>query len=167
MRKCLLATTAMAALIGCTTLAMAQTGAPQPRGGHIQMGPGNTVTPPPSSNQTIPERLEPGQGVSPAPQEHTQNRPGQRSSGSVELSADQRGKIKQFLGKDRTARISPDVKLNVAVGAVIPKSVHIVVVPQDIVTIVPQYEGFDYVMVGDQILIINPDTLRIVAVIPA
>jgi hypothetical protein len=32
---------------------------------------------------------------------------------------------------------------------------------------VPQYRGFDYVMVGDQILIIDPATYEIVAVVEA
>jgi hypothetical protein len=33
------------------------------------------------------------------------------------------------------------------------------------VEIVPQYEGFDYIVVGDQILIVDPDSLAIVAII--
>jgi hypothetical protein len=37
----------------------------------------------------------------------------------------------------------------------------------DIVTIVPEYRGFDYIVVGDSILIVDPVTLEIVAVIPA
>ena len=40
-------------------------------------------------------------------------------------------------------------------------------VPEDVVEIVPQYEGYDYVMVGDEILIIDPNSLDIVAVIEA
>ena len=44
---------------------------------------------------------------------------------------------------------------------------HIVVLPEDVVEIVPQYEGFDYVMVGDEILIIDPNSLDIIAVIEA
>jgi hypothetical protein len=41
------------------------------------------------------------------------------------------------------------------------------VLPQDIVEVVPQFEGFDYIIVGDNILIIDPDTLEIVDIIPA
>jgi Protein of unknown function (DUF1236) len=46
-------------------------------------------------------------------------------------------------------------------------SVHFVGLPEDVVRIVPEYRGFDYVLVRDQILIIDPDTLEIVAIIPA
>jgi hypothetical protein len=35
------------------------------------------------------------------------------------------------------------------------------------VSIVPEYRGFDYILVGDSILIVDPVTLEIVAVIPA
>jgi hypothetical protein len=34
-----------------------------------------------------------------------------------------------------------------------------------VVQIVPQYEGFDYIVVGSQILIVDPDSMEIVAVI--
>jgi hypothetical protein len=32
---------------------------------------------------------------------------------------------------------------------------------------VPEYRGFEYVVVGDQLLIIDPNTLEIVAILPA
>ena len=54
-----------------------------------------------------------------------------------------------------------------SVGTRIPRDVHITVLPRDVVEVVPQYEGFDYVVVEDQILIVDPDTLEIVAVISA
>jgi hypothetical protein len=49
----------------------------------------------------------------------------------------------------------------------VPRDVHVVVLPEDVVEIVPQYQGFDYVIVGDNILIIDPDTMEIVDIIPA
>ena len=59
------------------------------------------------------------------------------------------------------------IKVSATVGTVIPKTVHITVVPEDIVAIVPEYRRFDYILAGEEILIVNPDTLRIVAIIPA
>jgi hypothetical protein len=49
----------------------------------------------------------------------------------------------------------------------VPRSVHVVVVPEDVVEIVPQYEGYDYIVVGEQVLIVDPNTMEIVAVIDA
>ena len=39
--------------------------------------------------------------------------------------------------------------------------------PPEVVTIVPEYRGFEYVVVGDQLLIVDPNTLEIVAILPA
>ena len=54
-----------------------------------------------------------------------------------------------------------------AVGTRIPRDVHFVVLPEEIVRIVPQYLGFDYFLVEDEIVIVDPRTLEIVAIIPA
>jgi Protein of unknown function (DUF1236) len=43
----------------------------------------------------------------------------------------------------------------------------IVVLPEEIVRIVPEYRGYEYFLVGDEIVIIDPSTLEIVAIIPA
>jgi uncharacterized protein Smg (DUF494 family) len=45
--------------------------------------------------------------------------------------------------------------------------VHFVVLPEEIVRIVPQCRGFDYFLVEDEIVIVDPRTLEIVAIIPA
>ena len=39
--------------------------------------------------------------------------------------------------------------------------------PSTIVEIQPAWRGFEYFLVGDEIVIVDPATLRIVAVIPA
>lgn len=86
---------------------------------------------------------------------------------SVKLSQDQRTRIDQIIGKGRGHRVSTNEHFTVSVGARVPRNVHIEALPEDIVRIVPEYEGFDYVLLGDEILIIDPDTLEIVAVISA
>jgi hypothetical protein len=85
---------------------------------------------------------------------------------SVQLSQTQRSKIQAVIGHSSAARVT-NVNFNVAVGVAIPRTVHVEVLPQDIVEVVPQFEGFDYIIVGDNILIIDPDTLEIVDIIPA
>ncbi len=87
--------------------------------------------------------------------------------GKVQLSQTQRGKIKTIIGRNHAPRVTAHVNFNVAVGVKIPRTIHVEVLPADIVEIVPQFEGFDYVVVGDNILIIDPDTLEIVDIIPA
>jgi hypothetical protein len=85
--------------------------------------------------------------------------------GSVQLSENQRSQIKTIIGKESAPRISGNVTFDVRVGTRIPRSVHVVVLPEEIVRIVPQYRGYDYVLVGDEILIIDPRTLEIVSMI--
>ena len=92
---------------------------------------------------------------------------GKAGGASVALSQDQRSKIGATINKHPSARVTTDVKFNISVGATVPRSVHVVVVPEDVVEIVPQYEGYDYIVVGEQILIVDPNTMEIVAVIEA
>jgi hypothetical protein len=84
---------------------------------------------------------------------------------SVQLSQEQRSKIGTIIGHSSSARVTTNGNFHIAVGVAIPRSVHVEVLPEDIVELVPQYEGFDYIVVGDQILIVDPDSLEIVAII--
>ena len=86
---------------------------------------------------------------------------------SVQLSQDQRSRIQAVVGKEHAPRFSGSEHLDITVGARVPRDVRVAVLPEDIVTIVPEYRGFNYLLVGDSILIIDPVTLEIVAVIPA
>ena len=84
---------------------------------------------------------------------------------SVQLSQDQRTRIQAVIGKEHAPRFSGSEHFDVTVGARVPRDVHVAALPEDIVTIVPEYRGFDYILVGDNILIVDPVTLEIVAVI--
>ena len=87
--------------------------------------------------------------------------------GSVQLSEDQRSQIKTIVGREHGPRLSKNVNFSISVGTRIPRNVHFVVLPEEIVRIVPQYRGFDYFLVEDEIVIVDPRTLEIVAIIPA
>jgi hypothetical protein len=88
--------------------------------------------------------------------------------GSVQLSEDQRSHIKTVIGNGRGPRLSrSNMDFSISVGTRVPRSVHFVTLPDEIVRIVPQYRGFEYFLVEDEIVIVDPLTLEIVAVIPA
>jgi Protein of unknown function (DUF1236) len=88
--------------------------------------------------------------------------------GSVQLSEDQRSQIKTVIGRGSGPRLSrSNVNFDISVGTRVPRSVHFVTLPGEIVRIVPQYRGFDYFLIEDEIVIVDPRTLEIVAVIPA
>jgi len=84
----------------------------------------------------------------------------------VQVTQQQRTQIHEHFAHFRGERIEHP-QFSVSVGVVIPRTVHIQVLPAAIVEIVPEYRGYDYVLVGDEVVIIDPDTLEIVAVIPA
>jgi Protein of unknown function (DUF1236) len=86
---------------------------------------------------------------------------------SVQLSQEQRTKIKDVIVKDRNVARVDHVDFSVSVGVAVPRTVHVAVLPADVVTIVPEYRGFDYIIVGDQLLIIDPHTMEIVYILPA
>jgi Protein of unknown function (DUF1236) len=61
-----------------------------------------------------------------------------------------------------------NVDFDVTVGTVIPHGrIHVVPVPQTLVSIDPAWRGFRYFVYEDEIIIVNPRTMRIVAVVPA
>jgi hypothetical protein len=91
---------------------------------------------------------------------------GERSR-SLQLSEDQRSQVKTIVSRGNAPRFNGNVDFDVRVGTRIPRTVHFTALPEDIVRIVPEYRGFDYVLVRDEILIIDPDTLEIVAIIAA
>ena len=92
---------------------------------------------------------------------------GHAGGASVQLSQDQRTKIKDVIVGDRNVARVDHADFNISVGVAVPRSVHVAVLPPEVVTIVPEYRGFEYVVVGDQLLIIDPNTLEIVAILPA
>ena len=53
----------------------------------------------------------------------------------------------------------------VRVGAAVPGRYRFRPLPPEIIDLVPEYEGYDYIVVDDQILILDPDTREVVAVI--
>ena len=73
-----------------------------------------------------------------------------------------------MLGRDVGAPRAGRVDFDVRVGVVVPREkVKFVAVPSSIVGIQPAWRGFEYFLVGNEIVIVDPATLRIVAVIPA
>jgi hypothetical protein len=85
---------------------------------------------------------------------------------SVSLSSEQKTRIHSVVLRERSARVDR-VDFTISVGTRVPRTVHVFDIPSEIVVIVPQYRGFKYIVVRDELIILDPDTLEIVAVIPA
>jgi len=89
-----------------------------------------------------------------------------KSAPPAALSSEQHAKIRDTLRVEKSKRLT-NVPFSHKVGEAIPGTVHLYVLPVSIMEYAPQYRGYEYILVGDEILIVDPRTLRIVAVIDA
>ena len=89
---------------------------------------------------------------------------GAGASGGVNITTQQRTTIRETIVRGGVAPVT-NVNFAVTVGTAIPASVTYHELPPTIVEIVPQYRGYRYIRVRDDILIIDPATRRIVYVI--
>ncbi len=88
-----------------------------------------------------------------------------RSTATVDLSSDQKTRLHAIVAGRNLYRVD-HVNFALSVGTRIPHTMRIYGVPQAIVDIVPQYRGFDYIVVKKDLLIIDPRTLEILYVLP-
>ena len=85
--------------------------------------------------------------------------------GPAKLSPEQRTKITTMVMQHKVAPARLNV--SVEVGTRVPNSVHLYPLPHGVFAIYPEWRGYDYILVGDEIVVINPRTHEIVAIIEA
>jgi hypothetical protein len=135
--------------------------------------PDNRATQPqngsPSQAQTPSRTPSNSQAQSPSPSNERNASGGSQTNVNVNLSGDQRTRIRETVIKQSNApRISRrEATFNLSVGTVVPRTVRVAVLPAAVVEIHPAWRGYSYILVGDEIVILEPGSLRIVAIIPA
>ena len=97
--------------------------------------------------------------------EHSRATTGQGAGSAARLSTEQRTKITSIIRQHRVEPAHVNVSINV--GTRIPPSVHLYPLPSEVVTIYPEWRGYEYILVGEQIVVIDPRTHEIVAVLEA
>ena len=109
-------------------------------------------------------RMAPAGGKSAAEQKQTTTGQG-AAGGRANLSSEQRTKISAVF---KQHRVTPaHLNVSIQVGTRVPGNVHFYPIPQDVVVIYPEWRGYDYILVGDQILVIDPGSHEIVAILDA
>jgi len=182
-----LITTAAAALLAGTVFAAAQGMQKQVPSAGAEPSPpskGQTQGQQPKKQQTQPSPQTQGQGPqqqpaqAPAqlpkkeqtqqvqPPQQGQDKQGaqQKSGSSVTFTTEQRTRIRTTVLQGSNAPRATNVNFSISVGTVVPTSLRVVVVPQVIVDVHPQWRGLMYFIVNDQIIIVDRNH-RIVAVI--
>ncbi|MGH6840515.1 MAG: DUF1236 domain-containing protein [Methylocella sp.] len=87
-----------------------------------------------------------------------------RSVAPATFTGEQKTRLQGIITGGNLRRID-NANFPLSIGTRVPSTVVLYDVPGTIVNIVPQYRGFRYIVVGQQLVIIDPNTLSIVAVI--
>lgn len=150
-----------------STTSSSQTPSTAPSASQAQTAPSSTSTPT-NNNQAQQTPSTPKSGAT-AQQPNTQTNTAQSSgtnvNAAVNINEQQRTRISQsFAHVD--ARPLTNVNFSISVGTVIPHDVRLSPLPADVVEIVPQYRGYNFVLVKDEIVIVDPATYKIVTVLP-
>ena len=90
---------------------------------------------------------------------------GQAGAGA-KLSTEQRTKITTVIRDQHVAPVT-SVNFAISIGTRVPREVGFHPLPAEIVTIYPDWRGYEFFLVRDQIVVVDPRTLEIVAVLPA
>lgn len=82
-----------------------------------------------------------------------------------DISADQKDKIRQSV---KNAKVDHAAKLDLelTVGAEVPRNLHFYPFPKEVAEIAPEYGDYFYVVAAEKIVVIDPLSYRIVAILP-
>jgi type IV secretory pathway VirB10-like protein len=84
---------------------------------------------------------------------------------AANLTTEQKTKIRTTVLRGSNAPRVTNVNFSVSVGTVIPASVHFVALPPVLVEIFPEWSGYDYIIVDERIVILEPQTRKIVTIL--
>jgi len=90
---------------------------------------------------------------------------GQAGAGA-KLSTEQRTQITTVI---RNQRVEPltNVNFSISVGTRVPREVRFHPLPREVVTVYPEWRGYEFVLVRNQIIVVDPRTFEIVAILDA
>jgi hypothetical protein len=105
----------------------------------------------------------------------TQSQPGQtgqsqttvgQAGAAAKLSTEQRTQITTVI---RSQHVQPlnNVNFTISVGTRVPREVRFHPLPREVVTIYPEWRGYEFVLVNNQIVVVDPRTFEIVAILEA
>src|ERR1700733_5810373 len=90
---------------------------------------------------------------------------GQAGAGA-KLSGEQRTKITTVIREQHVQPVT-NVNFSISVGTRVPREVGFHPLPAEVITYYPDWRGYEFFLVRDQIVVVDPRTLEIVAVLDA
>ncbi|SDI46310.1 Protein of unknown function [Bradyrhizobium lablabi] len=147
-------TTVPASPSGATQPAQAQTANPAPSTGQAQQAP--------ASGTSTTTAQQPAQSSAPA---NTAQSASTGVNASVNINDQQRTRVNESITRLNVQPVN-NVNFSLTVGTAVPRDVHLQTLPADVVEVVPQYRGYSFFVVRDEIVIVEPSTYKIVTVLP-
>jgi hypothetical protein len=157
-------TTAPASPSGSSTSqpAQAQTNT-QPANGQAQQAPTNNQAqqaPASGAGNTIAQQpAQPSTGTN-NPQSSSTN-----VNASININDQQRTRVAQSITRLNVQPLN-NVNFSLTVGTAVPRDIRLQTLPSEVVEVVPQYRGYSFFVVRDEIVIVEPSTYQIVTVLP-
>lgn len=112
------------------------------------------------------DRARTGQGQRDRGDRATQGQTDRGQDARTQLSDQQRTTVRErFSRADVERNRVKGVNFDVRVGARVPRGVPLRALPADIGEVVPAYRGYRYIYVRDEIVIVNPSSYEVVAVV--
>jgi hypothetical protein len=97
--------------------------------------------------------------------QHSDNSTSQQNTRlSASLQSRQRTELRQAFAKVSVKPVT-NVNFSISVGTAVPTSVTLHPVPTEVIAVIPQYRGYDFFVVRDEFVIVEPRTHKIVDVI--
>jgi hypothetical protein len=90
---------------------------------------------------------------------------GQAGAGG-KLSGEQRTKISTVIRGEHVQPVT-NVNFSISVGTRVPRDVSFHPLPAEVVTYYPEWRGYEFILVNDQIVVVDPRSFEIVAVLDA
>ena len=87
-----------------------------------------------------------------------------QAGAAAKLSTEQRTQITSVIHEQRVAPVT-NVNFSVSVGTRVPRDVSFHALPERVVTIYPEWRRYKFILVKEQIVIVDPNTYEIVAVL--
>jgi Protein of unknown function (DUF1236) len=90
-----------------------------------------------------------------------------QSSATLQLSAEQRQKIKEIISQQSNPPKVQRAPFEMMIGTAVPNEVGLKDIPPEITQIMNGYWGDQYVLVQDELVIVDQHSHRVVAIVPA
>jgi len=154
---------------GTSAPAQAQTNTPPATNNQAQQAPASGSTTTTAQQPAQPASPPTNTAQQPAQPTNPPSNTAQSSSTNVNASVNindrQRTRVSESISRLNVHSVT-NVNFALSVGTVVPRDIRLQTLPADVVEVVPQYRGYSFFVVRDEIVIVEPSTYKIVAVLP-